>query len=117
MFFSQHAVKSVISKEHCFTVVFANDVPPIHNMGVVIGYANRAQLSAGRTSFEIVPASDNRCNLKPKGDRVKISPDTLRKHAIHFLIEVGFMPESKRPKPATPAKEQSQFDTIAQVIA
>ncbi len=117
MFFSQYCVTTVARKGSGFVGIFVNDAPPIEKMGNIIGYANRAQLSAGRTRFEVVNAGGNKCNFRPKGNEVEIPPNTLYEHLIHFLIEVGFMPESMRPKLANPTAELLNFDPLAQAAA
>ncbi len=102
-----------------FLAAFTGIAPNLRSngMSLIIGYANRAQLFAQRTPFEIISCGLNECEVRPKGMKVEIPPDTLRAHAIHFLIEVGFLPESERPKPANPAEEHSVFDQLAQAAA
>ncbi len=117
MHFKQYQVRSLTRKGSGFVAIFAETAPANPNMGVIVGYANRAQLSAGRMRFEIARSGDETCTLRPKDDATAIPSRVLREHAIHFLIEVGYMPESARPKSVTPTTEITASPALAQATA
>ncbi len=117
MLFTQYQVKSLTRKGPGFVALFDDTAPANPNMGVIVGYANRAQLAAGRMRFEIKTSGNDTCTLTPKDDATAIPSPVLREQAIHFLIEVGFMPETARPGSAIPTTEITTFTDLAQATA
>ncbi len=104
--------KITFNRQGFFLALFAGNAPWAKNLGNVIGYANKAQLSADLKAF-VVSNIDDGLQLTPKLTPPDMCTKSMLKDACAMLQEIGFntsavemkepIDDSSAPETALPA--------------